>query len=320
MNEIKLNKKIINRKGIILAGGTGSRLYPLTKVVSKQLLPVYDKPMIYYPLSTLMLAGIKDFLVITTPQDHKSFKNLLSDGNQWGISIDLKIQENPNGIAEAFLIGEDFLNNSPSALILGDNLFYGNELIEILKKNNNINNGSTVFSYPVSNPKDYAIAEFAYNGDIISIEEKPKSPKSQYAITGIYFFDSTIVSRAKKVIPSKRGELEITEILKDYLKTKELNIEQLGRGMAWLDTGTCDSLNEASLFVKTIETRQGLKIGCPEEVAYRMGYITGKQLEELAKPLLKSGYGEYLKKILNENVSDFVALQKNLNDKKKPII
>ena len=269
--------------------------------------------MIYYPLSTLMLSGIRDFLIITTPEDQTLFKKLLGDGSQIGISIIYKIQKNPKGIAEAFLIGEDFIKGHSSALILGDNLFYGNELIEKLKQNNENNNkGATVFAYPVSNPEDYAVAEIGFNGEILTIEEKPKKPRSKYAITGLYFYDDSVIERAKKIIPSNRGELEITDIQKDYLESGELKVEQLGRGMAWLDTGTCESLNEASSFVRTIENRQGLKIGCPEEVAYRMGFISKSQLETLAYPLLKSGYGKYLMSLLNEDSSDFIALQKKI--------
>ncbi len=282
------------RKGLILAGGTGSRLFPITNVVSKQLLPVYDKPMIYYPLSTVMLAGIREILIITTADENHLFKKLLGDGNQWGISIDYAIQENPNGLAEAFLIGENYLKNFPSLLILGDNLFYGNDLIKILQKCNLQNDGATILSYPVSNPEDYAVAEFDHLGNVLNIEEKPLKPKSRYAIPGIYFYDNSVVDKAKLVKPSNRGELEITEINNLYLSEYKLKIEHLGRGMSWLDTGNYDSLNEASVYIKTIEKRQGLKIGCPEEIAFRFGWISKNELKCLAKPLMKSGYGKYL--------------------------
>tara|TARA_B100000212_G_C27373067_1_gene533468 strand:+ start:1297 stop:2214 length:918 start_codon:yes stop_codon:yes gene_type:complete len=291
-NKYFLNKH--KRKALILAGGTGSRLFPITKVISKQLLPVYDKPMIYYPLSTVMLAGIREILIITTSYENHLFKKLLGDGHQWGISIDYAIQDNPNGLAEAFLIGEKYLDNFPSLLILGDNLFYGNDLIKILQKCNLNKNGATILSYPVSNPKDYAVAEFDHLGNVLKIEEKPLNPKSKYAIPGIYFYDNTVVDKAKKVIPSKRGELEITEINNLYLSESKLKIEHLGRGMSWLDTGNYDSLNEASVYIKTIEKRQGLKIGCPEEVAFRSGWISKNDIKKLAKPLMKSGYGQYL--------------------------
>ncbi len=299
------------RKGLILAGGSGSRLFPITNVVSKQLLPVYDKPMIYYSISTVMLAGIKDILIVTTPHDNQLFKKLLGDGSQWGISIKYEIQQSPNGLAEVFLIGESFINNEPSLLILGDNLFYGNDLITTLNNCDN-NDGATVLSYPVSNPKDYAVAEFDFDGKVLSIEEKPLEPKSRYAITGIYFYDNTVVEKAKKVKPSKRGELEITDLNKLYLEEGNLKVERLGRGMSWLDTGTCDSLNDASVYIKTIEKRQGLKVGCPEEIAYRYGWISEAQVRKLAEPLMKSGYGEYLINVISENSSDFNSLQKGI--------
>ena len=291
-------KNSSNRKGIILAGGTGSRLFPLTNVISKQLLPIYDKPMIYYPLSTLMLAGIKDILIITTAKDNLLFKNLLGNGLQFGISIKYKIQKHPAGIAQAFLIAEKFIENKPVTLILGDNIFYGKGLIKILEQANN-NKNATIFAYPVKDANRYGVVEFNEKSEVISIEEKPKSPKSKYAITGIYYFDKTVVDKAKKIKPSNRGEFEISDINNLYLKENLLKVEIFGRGMAWLDTGTFDSYNEASLFIKTLENRQGLKICSPEEVAWRKGWIDDASLLELAKPLQKSGYGEYLVSLLD---------------------
>ena len=291
-------KNSSNRKGIILAGGTGSRLFPLTNVISKQLLPIYDKPMIYYPLSTLMLAGIKDILIITTAKDNLLFKNLLGDGLQFGISIKYEIQKHPAGIAQAFLIAEKFIENKPVTLILGDNIFYGKGLIKILEQANN-NKNATIFAYPVKDANRYGVVEFNEKSEVISIEEKPKSPKSKYAITGIYYFDKTVVDKAKKIKPSNRGEFEISDINNLYLKENLLKVEIFGRGMAWLDTGTFDSYNEASLFIKTLENRQGLKICSPEEVAWRKGWIDDASLLELAKPLQKSGYGEYLVSLLD---------------------
>lgn len=289
-------------KGIILAGGTGTRLYPLTKVVSKQLLPIYDKPMIYYPLATLMSAGIRDILIITTPDDIESFKSLLGTGSDWGVSIEYQIQVSPDGLAQAFLLGESFIGDDSVTLILGDNLFYGHDLIKSLKRAAKGKVGATVFGYHVSNPCDYGVVEFDNENRVISIEEKPQSPKSNYAIPGIYFFDNKVIEFAKKVTPSDRGELEITEVIGQYLAAGSLNVEIMGRGTAWLDTGTYDSLLQAAQFIETIDKRQGLKVNCPEEMAYRMGYIDDKQLLELAEPLRKSGYGEYLISILSQRV------------------
>lgn len=311
MKEENTKNKSKERKGLILAGGSGSRLFPITSVISKQLLPVYDKPMIYYALSTIMLAGIKEILIVTTPHDNELFKKLLGNGNKWGISIEYEIQKEPNGLAEIFLIGEGFINNSPTLLILGDNLFHGNDLIKTLQLCDK-NDGATVLSYPVSNPQDYAVAEFDEEGNVFSIEEKPKTPKSRYAITGIYFYDKSAVEKAKKIKPSNRGELEITDLNNLYLAEGRLKVEKLGRGMSWLDTGTCDSLNDASVYIKTIEKRQGLKVGCPEEIAYRFGWITDTEVENLAKPLMKSGYGKYLIDLISENSSDFNSLQQGI--------
>ena len=288
----------MNRKGIILAGGTGSRLYPVTAGVSKQLLPVYDKPMIYYPLTTLMLAGIRDILIITTPHDQKSFVRLLGDGGNWGISIKYAIQTSPAGLAQAFLIGSDFINGDSVALILGDNLFYGTDLGSQLVKADH-NNYSTIFGYLVADPQRYGVIEFDNNQKIKNITEKPILPKSKFAVTGLYFYDSSIVEKAKKVLPSKRGELEITDINKMYLEENKLDLILLNRGTAWLDTGTVDSLHDASSFIRTIERRQGLKVGCPEEVAWRQGWINDQELESSAKNLVKSGYGKYLLDLLS---------------------
>ena len=285
------------RKGIILAGGTGSRLYPLTKAISKQLAPIYDKPMIYYPLTTLMLAGIKDILIITNKSDINAFKNLLGDGKHLGINIQFKIQSKPNGLAEAFLIGNEFLNGSPAALVLGDNLFHGDQLLIKLMKNVS-EVGATIFAYSVNNPKEYGVAEFDSNKKVINIQEKPKKPKSNWAITGLYFYDKTVVERAKLLKPSKRGELEISDLNNLYLKDNLLNVELMGRGMAWFDTGNCDSLLDASSYIRTLEKRQGLKIGCPEEVAWRLGYINNQELKKIAKELNKSSYGKYLNNYL----------------------
>ena len=284
------------RKGIIIAGGKGSRLHPLTLALSKQLMPIYDKPMIYYPVSTLMLANIREILVITTRRDIDSFKNLLGDGNSWGIEFSFKIQDEPLGIAEAFLIGKEFINNSPSALILGDNLFHGAELIEKLDKAEK-NKGATIFLYPVKDPQRYGIAEFDNNQKVISIVEKPSKPKSKYAITGLYFYDETVVEKAKQIRPSNRGELEISDLNNIYLEEKSLSVELFNRGMAWLDTGTTESLLDASFFIKTIEFRQGLKISCPEEIAWRSGWISDKKLLDIATKFKKSEYGEYLEKL-----------------------
>ena len=289
------------RKGIILAGGTGSRLYPVTKALSKQLMPIYDKPMIYYPLCTLMLAGIREFLIITTPNDIDAFKNLLGDGSKWGIDIIYKVQKTPDGIASALILGEEFLNNSPSALILGDNLFHGENLGKNLENANKNNDYSTVFAYKVSDPERYGVLEFNQSGGIKSIEEKPKNPKTKYAITGLYFYDKDAPKKCKTLKPSKRGELEITDLNKLYLKEKKLKVSVIGRGMTWLDTGTFDSLHQASSFIRTLEKRTGLKVGCPEEVAWRKGWITTKQLISLAKNISASGYGDYLVSISSES-------------------
>ena len=287
------------RKGIILAGGTGSRLFPITNAVCKQLLPVYDKPMIYYPLSTLMLAGVRDILIITTPEDLENFKKLLGDGNSLGINLHYEIQDKPQGLAQAFLIGENFLDGSPSIMILGDNLFYGKGFVNQLKTAS-LRKNSTIFAYPVSDPERYGIVDFDKDGKVKSIEEKPLQPKSKYAITGLYFYDESVVEKAKLVTPSDRGELEISDLNKFYLEEGTLNVELFNRGMAWLDTGTTDSLLDASSFIKTIESRQGLKISCPEEIAWRNGWISDEELIELSQPLKKSGYGRYLINLLEE--------------------
>lgn len=289
-------------KGIILAGGSGTRLYPLTKVVSKQLMPVYDKPMVYYPLATLMQAGIRDILIISTPEEIHRFEDLLGNGENFGISISYKEQPSPDGLAQAFILAEEFLAGSAAALVLGDNMFYGHDLVKSLKNANNQETGGTVFGYHVSNPRSYGVVEFDAAGTAISIEEKPLEPKSNYAVPGIYFFDSRVVEYAKSVKPSARGELEITDVIEQYLKADELKVEIMGRGTAWLDTGTHDDLLAAAQFISTIDKRQGLKVNCPEEVAYRNGWLSEEKLREIAEPLRKSGYGEYLLKLIEERV------------------
>jgi len=292
----------IKRKGIILAGGSGTRLHPVTQAVSKQLMPIYDKPMIYYPLSALMLAGLRDILIISTPQDTPRFQELLGDGAKWGMNLQYAVQPSPDGLAQAFIIGRNFIGDDHAALVLGDNVFYGHELQQLLQSAHARREGATVFAYPVSDPERYGVVEFDTSGRAVSLEEKPKEPRSRYAVTGIYFYDNDVIEIAKNLKPSPRGELEITDLNRVYLERGRMSVELMGRGMAWLDTGTHDSLLEAAQFVQTIERRQGLKVCCPEEIAYRQGFIDAAQVERLAAPLAKSGYGKYLKDMLKEQV------------------
>jgi glucose-1-phosphate thymidylyltransferase len=288
------------RKGIILAGGSGTRLYPVTQAVSKQLMPVYDKPMVYYPLSTLMLAGIRDILVISTPHDTPRFQELLGDGSQWGLNLQYAVQPSPDGLAQAFIIGESFIGDAPSALVLGDNIFYGHDFASLLQRANDRTEGASVFAYHVHDPHRYGVAEFDPSGKVLSLEEKPAKPKSNYAVTGLYFYDQDVARLARDLKPSPRGELEITDLNRLYLEAGRLQVEVMGRGYAWLDTGTHDSLLEAGQFIATLEKRQGLKVACPEEIAYRHHWIDAQQMEALIRPLAKNGYGQYLQQILRE--------------------
>lgn len=292
----------MSRKGIVLAGGSGTRLYPVTQSICKQLLPVYDKPMIYYPLATMMLAGMRDICIISTPQDTPRLEQLLGDGSKWGLNLQYIVQDKPEGIAQAFTLGADFIGNDDCALVLGDNVYYGHDLADMMQDADKNQDGATVFAYPVSDPERYGVVAFDEQGKALSIEEKPLKPKSRYAITGLYFYDNQVVDIARNLKPSARGELEITDVNQAYLNKGKLNVQVMGRGMAWLDTGTHDSLLDASMFIQTLEQRQGLKVMCPEEIAYRMGYINAEQLEALAQPLLKSGYGKYLLNIINETI------------------
>jgi glucose-1-phosphate thymidylyltransferase len=297
-----MTKQFKKRKGIILAGGSGTRLYPVTQSISKQLLPVFDKPMIYYPLTTLMLAGIQDVLIISTPHDLPQFERLLGNGNQWGLNIQYKVQPSPNGLAEAFILGDGFIGNDLSALVLGDNIFYGHDFNELLSNAMAREEGASIFAYHVKDPERYGVVSFNQKNEASSLEEKPIHPQSNYAVTGLYFYDKDVVALAKSLKPSKRGELEITDLNQHYLAQKKLHVEIMGRGYAWLDTGTHDSLLEASQFIATLENRQGLKVACPEEISYRRGWISATQLENLAAPYLKNGYGQYLQRILKEKI------------------
>lgn len=297
-----MSQHMSSRKGIILAGGSGTRLHPATLAISKQLIPVYDKPMIYYPLSALLLAGIREILIISTPQDTPRFQQLLGDGSHWGIKLEYAVQPSPDGLAQAFIIGADFVGEGPSALVLGDNIFYGHDLASRLKAANARSAGASVFAYPVVDPERYGVVEFDADGHAVSLEEKPQQPRSRYAVTGLYFYDNQVVEFARKLKPSARGELEITDLNRIYLERGELDVQRLGRGDAWLDTGTHDSLIEAAQFIQTLEKRQGLKVCCPEEICWRNGWLSNAQLEALAKPLAKSGYGQYLLQVLGERI------------------